>query len=81
MIYIEILSIMETALNLGLVISDENPLEIKFASYDKDLNFKAKKVFNGSILKIADQTLEYANLLNTTSAIIVPYQAQRIALH
>ena len=78
MIYIEILSIMETALNLGLVISDENPLEIKFASYDKDLNFKAKKVFNGSILKIADQTLEYANLLNTTSAIIVPYQAQRI---
>ena len=64
--------------NLGLVISDENPVEIKFASYDKDLNFKAKKVFNGSILKIADQTLEYSNLLNTTSAIIVPYQAQRI---
>lgn len=64
--------------NLALLISDENPIEIKFASYDKDLNFKVKKIFTGSILKIADQTLEYANLLNTTSAVIVPYQAQRI---
>ena len=64
--------------NLGLLVSDENPIEVKFASYDENLNFKMKKIFSGSILKIADQTLEYANLLNTTSAVIVPYQAQRI---
>ena len=64
--------------NLGLLVSDENPIEVKFASYDENLNFKMKKIFSGSILKIADQTLEYANLLNITSAVIVPYQAQRI---
>lgn len=64
--------------NLGLLVSDENPIEVKFASYDENLNFKMKKIFSGSILKIADQTLEYTNLLNTTSAVIVPYQAQRI---
>ena len=64
--------------NLGLLISEENPIEVKFASYDEHLNFLKKKEFTGSIIKIADQVLEYAEMMNTTSAIIVPYQAQRI---
>lgn len=64
--------------NLGLLISEESPIEVKFASYDEHLNFLKKKEFSGSIIKIADQVLEYAEIMNTTSAIIVPYQAQRI---
>ena len=64
--------------NLGLLMSEECPIEIKFASYDEHLNFLKKKEFSGSIIKMADQVLEYAEMMNTTSAIIVPYQAQRI---
>ena len=64
--------------NLGLLISEECPIEIKFASYDEHLNFLKKKEFSGSIIKMADQVLEYAEMMNTTSAVIVPYQAQRI---
>lgn len=66
--------------NLGLLMSEENPIEVKFASYDEHLNFLKKKEFSGSIIKIADQILEYAEIMNTTSAIIVPYQAQRIEI-
>ncbi len=64
--------------NLGYLISEECPIEIKFASYDEHLNFLKKKEFSGSIIKMADQVLEYAEMMNTTSAVIVPYQAQRI---
>ena len=64
--------------NLGYLISEECPIEIKFASYDEHLNFLKKKEFSGSIIKMADQVLEYAEMMNTTSALIVPYQAQRI---
>ena len=64
--------------NLGLLISEQNPIEVKFASYDEHLNFLKKKEFAGSIIKIADQVLDYAEMMNTISAIIVPYQAQRI---
>lgn len=64
--------------NLGLLFSEENPIEVKFAVYDQNLNFKRKKEFTGSLLEVIDKVLDYADLLNTTSAIIVPYQPQRI---
>lgn len=40
--------------NLGYLISEECPIEIKFASYDEHLNFLKKKEFSGSIIKMAD---------------------------
>ena len=64
--------------NLGLLISDENPIEVKFAQYDGKLDFKYKREFTGSIIKIADDVLEASKVFNTVSAKIVGYQAQRI---
>ena len=64
--------------NLALLLSEESPVQVKFASYDEKLNFLVKKEFVGSILKIADQALEYADMMNTTTAVILPYQAQRV---
>ncbi|MEI3535324.1 MAG: RNA-binding domain-containing protein [Bacilli bacterium] len=64
--------------NLGLLISDENPIVVKFAKYDNKLDFLIKKEFTGSIIKITDQILDYAELLNTTSAIIPNVGGMRI---
>jgi len=60
------------------MISDESPYVLKFAVYDNKLNFLVKKEFEGSIIFIADQVLEYAKTFNATSAKIVPGIAQRI---
>ncbi len=54
--------------NLGLLVSDQNPIEVKFAVYDKNLDFKVKEEFHGSIVTIADDVLKYAELFNATSA-------------
>ena len=56
--------------NLGLLISDENPMVVKMAAYDKDLNFKYKKEFKGSLLIIVDTILNEIEMFNITSAII-----------
>ena len=64
--------------NLGLLISDQNPFEIKFAVYDWDLNFKVKEEFKGSIALIAEDLLKYAELFNTTFARIIPGQISRV---
>ena len=64
--------------NAGLLLSDQNPIEVKFAVYDKDMNFKIKKVFQGSIVSIADEVLNYAELFNDTSAKIISGQILRV---
>ena len=64
--------------NLGLLVSDQNPIEVKFAVYDRNLDFKVKKEFHGSIVAIADDVLKYAELFNTTSAKIIPGQISRV---
>ena len=64
--------------NLGLLVSDQNPIEVKFAVYDKNLDFKVKEEFHGSIAAIADDVLKYAELFNTTSAKIIPGQISRV---
>lgn len=66
-----------TSLGL-LVISDQNPIVVKFAVYDKNMNFKVKKEFTGSIIDIASQLLEYSELYNDTSAKIIPGQISRV---
>lgn len=64
--------------NLGLLVSDQNPIEVKFAVYDKNLDFKVKEEFHGSIVNIAADVLKYAELFNTTSAKIIPGQISRV---
>ncbi len=56
--------------NLGLLLSDQSPIIVKFAKYDKNLNFIVKKEFKGSLLKCLDLTLENATNYNDISAII-----------
>ena len=64
--------------NVGLLLSDQNPIEVKFAVYDKNMNFKIKKEFQGSIISIADEVLNYSELFNDTSAKIIPGQISRV---
>ena len=64
--------------NLGLLVSDQNPIEVKFAVYDKNLDFKVKEEFHGSIVTISNDVLKYAELFNTTSAKIIPGQISRV---
>ena len=64
--------------NLGLLVSDQNTIEVKFAVYDRNLDFKVKEEFHGSIVAIADDVLKYAELFNTTSAKIIPGQISRV---
>ncbi len=66
--------------NVGLLLSDQNPIEVKFAVYDKNMNFKIKKEFQGSIIKIADEILNYSELFNDTSAKIIPGQISRVEM-
>ena len=64
--------------NLALLFSDENPIEVKFAKYDKNVDFLFKKEFTGSLCYIADQVIKQSEAFNITSAKIVSYQAARI---
>ncbi len=56
--------------NLGLLMSDQSPVVIKFAKYDKNLNFIVKKEYKGSLLKVLDNVLDGANNFNDVSAVI-----------
>lgn len=56
--------------NLALLLSDENPFVVKMACYDNVLNFKYKKEFSGSIIKITTDVLNRAEMFNVTSAVI-----------
>lgn len=56
--------------NLGLLLSDQSPIIVKFAKYDKNLNFLVKKEFKGSLLKCLNLALENAANYNDVSAII-----------
>jgi len=56
--------------NIGLLLSDESPIEIKIAEYDDNLNFKIKKSLKGSLIKVLIDTQEIAERLNDVSAVI-----------
>lgn len=56
--------------NLGLLLSDQSPVAVKVAEYDNEMNFKVKKTFTGSLLKVLNDTQEQAERLNDVSAII-----------
>ena len=64
--------------NLGLLVSDQNPIVLKFAVYDRNMHFLIKKDMEGSLIKIADLALYFSDLTNTTSAKIIPGQISRV---
>ena len=64
--------------NLGLLLSDQSPIVVKFAKYDGNMNFLLKKEFKGSLLKILSQTIENASSYNDISAVIDTKTFRRI---
>ena len=56
--------------NLAFLLSDQSPVVIKFAKYDKNMNFIVKKEFRGSLLKVLDNILDMSNIYNDVSAVI-----------
>lgn len=64
--------------NLALMVSDQSPIVVKFAKYDKNLNFTTKKEYKGSLLKVLNNVLENAANYNDTSAIITKDSWKRI---
>lgn len=65
-------------INLGLLLSDQSPIIVKFAKYDKNLNFLVNKEFKCSLLKCLDLALENAANYNDVAAIIDNTSGKRI---
>lgn len=63
--------------NLGFMMSDQSDIVVKFAKYDKNLNFLIKKEFKGSLLKCLENALDNAANFNDISAVISPDSWQR----
>lgn len=64
--------------NLGLIMSDQSPIEVKFAKYDSNMNFIVKAAYKGSFIKILEDVLEHASRYNDISAIIDGRSFKRI---
>ncbi len=64
--------------NLAYLMSDQSPIIVKFAKYDKNLNFITKKEYEGSLLKVLNNVLENASNYNDISATIDRNSWQRI---
>lgn len=60
----------ENYTNLGFILSDQSDIAVKIAEYDKNMNFKLKKQFKGSLIELFENTKEQAERLNDVSAII-----------
>ncbi|MCR4632609.1 MAG: putative DNA binding domain-containing protein [Erysipelotrichaceae bacterium] len=56
--------------NLALLMSDQSPIEVKFASYDERMNFKVKSTYKGSLIKVLEDVLEHASRYNDVSATV-----------
>lgn len=56
--------------NLGHMLSDQSDVVVKVAEYDKYRNFKIKKIFSGSLVKVFFDVKEQADRLNDVSATI-----------
>ena len=52
--------------NLALLLSDQSPIVVKLAEYDSKLNFRIKKSFKGSLVKILYDIEEQCDRLNDT---------------
>ena len=66
--------------NLGLLVSDENPIVVKFAKYDNKMDFIYKREYEGSIVLIADRIIIQADDFNALSAKIPDSGGKRIEI-
>jgi ATP-dependent DNA helicase RecG len=62
--------------NLGLILSDQSPYVVKIAVYQDEtsLQFKTRKEFQGSILKIVDDVFDYFDIINQKNSKIIGYE-------
>ena len=56
--------------NLGLLLSDQSPIQAKVAEYDDKLNFRIKRTYSGSLLKVIRDVQDMCERLNDVSAVI-----------
>ena len=63
--------------NLALLLSDQSPIEVKVAELDKEMNFKVKKTFFGSLLKCLRDVQDQCERLNNVRAVIDGSSFQR----
>ncbi|MDD6596603.1 MAG: ATP-binding protein [Sharpea porci] len=64
--------------NLGLLLSDQSPIIVKVAKYDKNMNFLLKREFKGSLLKTLNDVIDIATVNNDISAKIDVNSFKRI---
>lgn len=56
--------------NLAFLLSDQSDIVVKLAEYDSELNFRLKKSFKGSLVRILDDVEEQTERLNDLRVII-----------
>lgn len=58
--------------NLGLILSDNNPFEMKIAVYESEAkkDFLDRKTFQGSLLEVYDKTIEFLKLNSAVRSVI-----------
>ena len=56
--------------NLAFLLSDQSDIVVKLAEYDSTMNFKVKKSFKGSLVKILSDVEEQTERLNDVKVII-----------
>ena len=56
--------------NLAFLMSDQSDIVVKLAEYDSDMNFRIKKSFKGSLIKILSDVEEQTERLNDVKVVI-----------
>ena len=56
--------------NLAFLMSDQSDIVVKLAEYDSDMNFRIKKSFKGSLVKILSDVEEQTERLNDVKVVI-----------
>ena len=56
--------------NLAFLLSDQSDIVVKLAEYDSEMNFRIKKSFKGSLVKILSDVEEQTERLNDVKVII-----------
>ena len=64
--------------NLAFLLSDQSDIVVKLAEYDSEMNFKIKKTFKGSLIKILNDVEEQVERLNDIKVIIDGNSFKRI---
>ena len=56
--------------NLAFLLSDQSDIVVKLAEYDSEMNFRIKKSFKGSLVKILSDVEEQTERLNDVKVVI-----------